>query len=324
MLMQLHIAMAFTFNFASSSAGRKSSFPFSSSASAVPRPASLLQRGRSFTSEDFAKTFQMSGLADAEEVIADHDESSGTSSPSQAEMQRSASSPTSSFSCSPPSSISSLAMSEESDRLEPETDIEPYTPLNQKFPHNSLMLRNPSDSSSTSNETTPGGNGSQTPAITLTADSPSGTSPTDTSKTPRLMTLNDSPTPAFAALSLDGPSHLTYPTPSSSSSSSSTSTLNSISKQGIKRSIKPVLLSRSFSDPCDINAVYHHSSDSESVSHHQLLPSGRHYKRKKPMGLSSSKFRTGPGLSVNIPSSRSLSAIHQELRSPFEPKPLSQ
>ncbi len=125
MLMQLHIAMAFTFNFASSSAGRKSSFPFSSSASAVPRPASLLQRGRSFTSEDFAKTFQMSGLADAEEVIADHDESSGTSSPSQAEMQRSASSPTSSFSCSPPSSISSLAMSEESDRLEPETDIEP-------------------------------------------------------------------------------------------------------------------------------------------------------------------------------------------------------
>lgn len=59
----------------------------------------------------------------------------------------------------------------------------------------------------------------------------------------------------------------------------------------------------------------------------QMHPVGRENKRQN-LGLGGglkggSRFRPGPGLSVMVPNPGSLGGFPEELRSPFEPKPVS-
>ena len=266
-----NLALTFTFNFSPST--RKPGFPFPFPS--FPRPASLLQRGRSFTSEDFP----------AEEET--------TPPKIRPEMQRSASSPVSVMTTSPPSSISSQSISEE---FELEIEADPITPLNQTFPHSLLGLRDSSStagSSDGSGNTTPAG----TPAITLTVDSP-------TRATPRLMATGmttestssstvdraESPSPSlpFANLSLTTPFSLSFNPPTISTTG------------GRRRSLRPIALSRSLSE----------TSTGSVRPLYEPLTSNRETKRPR--------FGPGSGLSVAVP--RAHGGQWEELRSPFEIK----
>lgn len=196
------VTFAFTFN---PPAGpiipqRKPSLP--SSFPAYPRPTSLLQRGRSFTSEDITSMPAMSKMCtvNSPSMIDDYDHaplssstSSSSSSSSLSQPLRSVSSPVSNLSGSPSSSVSSKHSMEElidSDSMACETlteakryvssvnfDEEPFTPLNQMFP-GSIHPFAPRPSKS--NDSTPGSHATSstidtTPAITLTLHSPTST-----------------------------------------------------------------------------------------------------------------------------------------------------
>ncbi|WWC85917.1 uncharacterized protein L201_000787 [Kwoniella dendrophila CBS 6074] len=144
--------LAFSFNLPTTI---KKAFPFSAPSTYLPRP-SLLQRGRSFTSEDFARehakgeeddvdAFNLDDICDGSRPECD--------SPIRVirpEIQRSVSSPVSStFDSSPPSSISSQC--EDHDQI-PEggllLDVEmaeedqPITPVNQTFSGLNLGIPN--------------------------------------------------------------------------------------------------------------------------------------------------------------------------------------
>ncbi|ORY34200.1 hypothetical protein BCR39DRAFT_596906 [Naematelia encephala] len=157
--------LSFTFNFHPQlpSIGKaKPAFPFPG----LPRPTSLLQRGRSFTSADVPAELRGHSRTDS------HDSTGSVSTLGEQDggsqmMRRSATSPVSGFTSSPPSSCSGSTASsdEEGGSTEPgrgveeegEEEEDPFTPVNPTFPSSILGL---------------GLNTRSTPSITLTLESP--------------------------------------------------------------------------------------------------------------------------------------------------------
>lgn len=212
-------------------------------------------------------------------------------------MERSASSPVSVMTSSPPSSISSQSIAEEIDvdlsssiELEPEED--PFTPLSQTFPHSLFGPREPrstAGSSDGSSHTTPAG----TPAITLTIDSPNGSTPRLTHvpmDPPKVEQIEaPSPTLAFAQLSLNTPFPLNYKSPVISTTG------------GLRRGPRPIALSRSLSDNAAglVRPLYEPRFEREA-------------KR--------AKFRPGPAGALSVAVPKAKGGQWEELKSPFEIK----
>ena len=266
-------------------------YPFPATHLATARPTSLLQRGRSYTSEDFARHVEPAPLE------SEDSSNTNTNTPAKArpDMQRSASSPVSSMTISPSSSVASSSIAEEVEmEIELGSQIEaagrlfeadPITPLNQTFPHSIHDLRNGRVSSSTSSDggsaqTTPAG----TPAIVLTIESPS-------QATPR-MPPTDSPSPAnaFANLTLSTPLPLSFEPPTISTTG------------GLRRPIRATPMSRSLSD----------STTSASGTVRPLSDGLPEREAKRP------RLRPSSALSVAVPKP---GHWVEELRSPFEIQP---
>ncbi|WWD22461.1 hypothetical protein CI109_106952 [Kwoniella shandongensis] len=314
--------LTFSFNFNPT----KKPFPFSAPSSHLPRPASLLQRGRSFTSKDFAREHSFSKdvpddfVLDGEGIDSGN-ESSHTHSPQKyrikPEMQRSVSSPASTLRSSPTSSTSSRSQeSEHEAELEIEVEAAPITPLNQTFGAalglgmgmGEFLGSECSTPTVSSTPSVPPAMPSA-PAITLTINSPDlGSSCSTDSTTPRLGS-NGSPSNAFAALSLSHstslPSILPFTSTTSSATMSTSSSTGSLSSgTGAKRSLRPVPLCRSVSESSPMTAHLSPTRDREN-------------KRQRALGVTAGpKFR--PGLMVVVP--KRLAGSGEELRSPFEIK----
>ncbi|ORX34728.1 hypothetical protein BD324DRAFT_652987 [Kockovaella imperatae] len=333
--------LAFTFSF---NAPRKGGPISSSLPSGVPRPLSLLNRGRSFTSHDFPSiptTIDESSALFFSESPSPPSKRQELSSSScteetspvrvQAEMLRSVSSPISSFTISPPSSVSSATSSNSlcilEDGLE---EPEPFTPLDQIFP-NSLGLRQPpplrrQSPTCSSGQSTPAAAGrtTSTPAITLTKVSPDlGNSSTPTLIAPALppprpptiaQAITQSPGSTareLASMSISPPQLIPN---NNSSSSSITASSNETGRLGIRR---PTPLSRSYSEgmhpPPTIPLRSHaHASTLISVG----LGSTRLHGNLMGPIAKRQKGNNG-GLSVFVPRPHG-SLWSEELKSPFE------
>ncbi|WWC66665.1 uncharacterized protein I206_100569 [Kwoniella pini CBS 10737] len=315
-------------------------FPYSAPSSFVPRPASLLQRGRSFTSEDFAKEHaKADGDEDIDDfVLDDIDTELRGGSPTQIirpEILRSVSSPASTLHSSPPSSISSQCEESETTSsllLDIEmTEDTPITPVNQTF--TGLQSGGPlgSQCSTPTVSSTPlnpppivqpsSSSVKVAPSITLTINSPERRCTTTSSSMKK--DKSTSPSEAFSNLSL-GYSHslpmkLPFTTspmninsksiPLSSGGPSSSSSL------GSKRSLRPTPLNRSLSDSGPSRSLPTSSGFGGKLTMTSLsCERDRENKRQRSVG--GMKFG-GNGLSVIVPKRNGLS---EELKSPFEIK----
>ncbi|WVQ93771.1 hypothetical protein IAU59_000849 [Kwoniella sp. CBS 9459] len=333
--------LAFSFNFSPLTA--KKPFPFCAPSTYLPRP-SLLQRGRSFTSEDFARE-QAKANGDYEDedyMIDDVDADCRPQSPQihvRPEMHRSVSSPASTLHSSPPSSISSKSETENDGDVQRPTmleinlnlDDEPITPVNQTFSSLGLGpgmgISGPlgSQCSTPTVSSTPLNpppivqppSASAAPAITLTLNSPEREREQASSAAAvrRPAGPGSSPSEAFASLSLHGSSSLPLALPFTASplamrAMSSGSGSSSGLPGGVKRSLRPTPLHRSLSESnTSARALGGLAMTSLSAER------DRETKRQRAMGL---KFGPAAGLSVIVP--RRAGGASDELRSPFEIK----
>ncbi|WVW81920.1 hypothetical protein I302_103923 [Kwoniella bestiolae CBS 10118] len=314
-------------------------FPFSAPSNYLPRPASLLQRGRSFTSEDFAREHsKAAGNGEVDDfALDDIDTEFRPGSPTRMvrpEMHRSVSSPASTLHSSPPSSISSQC--EESESIGGLLDVDmaeeaPITPVNQTF--SGLLQPGPlgSQCSTPTVSSTPMNPPPlvqppirDAPSITLTVNSPEQSAFPQHRNTSR--DRASSPSEAFSNLSL-GSLPLKLPFTGSASSSPMTSrsiSLNdpkpnpsiSVNGGGLKRSMRPIPLNRSLSDSGPsaggCRAGFGSSLSMTSLTAH----SERDRENKRQKAIAGMKFG-GNGLSVVVPRR---SGMLEELRSPFEIK----
>ncbi|KAL7418814.1 hypothetical protein Q5752_006498 [Cryptotrichosporon argae] len=386
--------LAFTFNYPQPP--RKANKPFVGGITPV-RPASLLQRGRSFTSTDILDSAEheasdpsLKGVAGAgaDDYALDMDADvdvdlclgaalGGSRKPVRpAEMKRSVSSPVRHFVPSPPSSISSAAtQSDDEDDARPDeldqplgavananadifpgqpassvpADEDPITPLTQTFPRYTLQAPQhglPRSSSSNSSIATLAGALTPTastapapaPAFTLTVDSP------DQAPTPRCAELNLPPVPgapvqvvthSSAPLTAPPPFHFPSPEPAdpAPAATSSAVALPRVSAAPAPRRVRspqrPVQLSRSLSDSTTLalaslslsalprsESAYVYDRDGRD-GRDGGNEAGRESKRMRG-GLSRA---AGLGLSVLVPRPGGMAS--DELRSPFEHKPVS-
>ncbi|WVF66143.1 hypothetical protein IAT40_000883 [Kwoniella sp. CBS 6097] len=339
--------LAFSFNF-NPLTGKKP-FPFCAPSTYLPRP-SLLQRGRSFTSEDFARE-QAKAKGDYEDEdyrIDDVDDECRPQSPQirvRPEMHRSVSSPASTLHSSPPSSISSKSEMDNERETERPTmleinlnmDDEPITPVNQTF---STLALGPgrgiggplgSQCSTPTVSSTPLNPppivqppSAKAPAITFTVNSPerereqsvSASAAAGAAATRRPAGPGSSPSEAFASLSLGGTNSLPLALPFTSSSPmtmrsiSSGTGLGSGLPGGVKRSLRPTSLHRSLSES-NTSARALGGLAMTSLSAER----DRETKRQRAIGM---KFGPAAGLSVIVP--KRAGGISDELRSPFEIK----
>ncbi|WVR03533.1 hypothetical protein IAU60_000525 [Kwoniella sp. DSM 27419] len=329
--------LAFSFNLDNQASGRKP-FPFSAPTSYLPRP-SLLQRGRSFTSDDFIREHAKSAsLTDDDDLsICDVDAECRPRSPPRIsvrpDMQRSVSSPASTLNSSPPSSISSRSeMDLECERADSQPtlldihmdveDREPITPVKQTFSHLGLGLGGPlgSQCSTPTVTATPlnpppiAQPPSAAPAITLTVNSPERPGPSRSRG-------GTSPSEAFAALSLDA-GRMPLAQPVGPSPAGHCDGVHGPTA-GIKRALKPVSLHRSLSEgntmPLGGRNVVAGAGARAFKGLTMTSLSGerdRETKRQRSAGM-----RLGPaaGLTVVVPPRRA-GMPSDELRSPFEIK----
>ncbi|WRT63731.1 uncharacterized protein IL334_000654 [Kwoniella shivajii] len=326
-----------TFSFNLPATVRKS-FPFSAPSTFLPRPASLLQRGRSFTSEDFAREHAKGDDLD-DFALDDIDTESRPGSPARIrpENHRSVSSPVSILYSSPPSSISShseLEHDQEQENFKGYLDVDmgeeeaPITPVNQTFSALSLGINGPlgSQCSTPTVSSTPlapppivqqqrtSSSSTTAPQITLTVMSPERS---NSAPSPNPSVLSTSPSEAFSNLSLS----LGKPRPFTDTSSPMKS--RSVSAEignftgGIKRSFRqPPQLNRSLSDS-GLNRSSGNTLCGAGLSMTTLpLESERNRENKRQKSISGMKFGpSGVSLSVVVPKRI---GINDELRSPFE------
>nr|XP_018266804.1 uncharacterized protein I303_00782 [Kwoniella dejecticola CBS 10117]OBR88962.1 hypothetical protein I303_00782 [Kwoniella dejecticola CBS 10117] len=345
--------LTFSFNLPTSI---RKPFPFSAPSTFMPRPASLLQRGRSFTSEDFAREHAKAngdgaGDGDVDDfALDDIDNEPRPQSPTRIirpEIIRSVSSPASTLYSSPPSSISSQCEESETSSsllLDIEmTEDAPITPVNQTF--SGLQVGGPlgSQCSTPTVSSTPlnpppiaqpSVHSKDAPSITLTINSPerpssssaSSTAATASSSAYMDMDRSTSPSEAFSNLSL-GYSHslpLKLPFTSSPMSMGSRSLslgLGQPPSSGVKRSLRPASLGRSLSDSGTSRSL---PSAATTGSGGKLTMTSLSCERDKDKDRENKRQRAiagmkfgGHGLSVIVPKRNGLL---EELRSPFEIK----
>ncbi|WVQ62565.1 uncharacterized protein L199_000707 [Kwoniella botswanensis] len=314
-------------------------FPFSAPSAYLPRPASLLQRGRSFTSEDFAREHsKATGNGDVDDFALDDIDSESrpeSYSPTRIvrpEMHRSVSSPASTLHSSPPSSISGQSEEAETNgAVLLEVDMleeNPITPVNQTF--SGLLQPGPlgSQCSTPIVSSTPMNpppivqppTRGEAPSITLTVDSPEHSTFPHRSALPR--DRSTSPSEAFSNLSL-GSLPLKLPFTGSSPMNTRSMSLNhnngiSLPGGGLKRSLRPIPLNRSLSDSGPgTSSGRPGPAFGSSLSMTCLSAStDRDRENKRQKAIAGMKFG-GNGLSVVVPKRNGLL---EELRSPFEIK----
>ncbi|KAK8845508.1 hypothetical protein IAR55_006221 [Kwoniella newhampshirensis] len=315
--------LTFSFNFNPT----RKPFPFSAPSSHFPRPASLLQRGRSFTSEDFAREHaQTKDVPDDFALDGDCEDADSASETShahtpskyrvRAEMLRSVSSPASTLHSSPTSSVSSRGNEDSEVDVDfgLELEVAPITPLNQTTFGAALGLGMGylgSECSTPTVSSTPLVPPAMpsAPAITLTVNSPDPSSSSSSDSTTPRLGSNYSPTNAFSALSLSHSTSLPSILPFTHSHSATSATMStsastgSLSSGGVKRCLKPAPLCRS-------------KSESSTLSFHLSPGDDRESKRQRALGANGSRSR--PGLMVVVP--KRLGGLSEELRSPFEIK----
>ncbi|OCF36175.1 hypothetical protein I316_02047 [Kwoniella heveanensis BCC8398] len=338
--------LAFSFNF--NPLTSKKPFPFCAPSTYLPRP-SLLQRGRSFTSEDFAREQAKANgeYVDEDYAVDDVDHECRPQSPQirvRPDMHRSVSSPASTLHSSPPSSISSKSEVESDREMERPSmlevklnlDDEPITPVSQTFSSLGLgpgmgiggplgsQCSTPTVSSTPLNPPPIVQPPSATaPAITFTVNSPErerdkSTSTSTTATIRRPAGPGSSPSEAFASLSLSASSSLPLALPFTSSSPMTMRAISSGSglglgsglPGGVKRSLRPTPLHRSLSESnTSARALGGLAMTSLSAER------DRETKRQRAMGI---KFGPAAGLSVIVP--KRAGGVSDELRSPFEIK----
>ncbi|WVQ80276.1 hypothetical protein IAT38_002381 [Cryptococcus sp. DSM 104549] len=262
-------------------------FPFTASTSHMPRPASLLQRGRSFTSEDFAREYGR---------IDDGDDSDSSASTSQSRPRaftsprtrahRSASSPISAPFSSPPTSVSSTAS---------DCDAAPITPLHQET-FGAILG---SECSTPMAEVPP------VPAVTLTVGSPERRS-SGAGEVLLPEANSDSPSKAFASLSLSSRSISNSSLSSSSSSSTITPTLASAPILSAGPTL-PELPPHVIRPPLTSTTSLTHTPVSSSSSSFSLVTKLGRGKVPRPLPLTRSKSDSSPFGKFSMTSITSLS-----------------